>query len=54
MENKCLYCYKEINSTELKTPAGIEGYHPKCSKIFFGNSIPPVLDFTEDQIVELA
>ncbi|MDG2150682.1 MAG: HipA domain-containing protein [Polaribacter sp.] len=54
MENKCLYCYKEINSTELKTPAGIEGYHPKCSKIFFGTSIPPILDFTEDQIVELA
>lgn len=54
MENKCLYCYKEINSTELKTPAGIEGYHPKCSKIFYGNPTPPVLDFTEDQILELA
>ncbi len=54
MENKCLYCYKEINSTELKTPAGIKGYHPKCSKIFYGNSTPPVLDFTEDQILELA
>jgi serine/threonine-protein kinase HipA len=54
MENKCLYCYKEINSTELKTPAGIEGYHPKCSKIFYGNSTPPALDFTEDQILELA
>lgn len=54
MENKCLYCYKEINSAELKTPAGIEGYHPKCSKMFYGNSIPPALDFTEDQILELA
>jgi serine/threonine-protein kinase HipA len=54
MGNKCLYCYKEINSTELETPAGIEGYHPKCSKSFFGNFIPPVLDFTEDQILQLA
>jgi serine/threonine-protein kinase HipA len=54
MKNKCLYCYKEINATELETPAGIEGYHPKCSKRFFGNSIPPILDFTEDQIVQLA
>ncbi len=54
MENKCLYCYKEINSTELKTPAGIAGYHPKCSKIFYGNSKPLALDFTEDQISELA
>lgn len=54
MENKCLYCYKEINSTELETPAGIEGYHPKCSKRFFGNSTPPILNFTEDQILQLA
>ena len=54
MENKCLYCYKEINSTELKTPAGKEGYHSKCSKIFYGNSTPPILGFTEDQIFELA
>ena len=54
MENKCLYCYKEINSTELKTPAGVEGYHPKCSKIFYGKSTPPILDFTEDQILQLA
>lgn len=54
MENKCLYCYNEINSTELKTSAGIAGYHPKCSKIFYGNSTPPMLDFTEDQILELA
>ena len=54
MENKCLYCYKAINSIESETPAGIEGYHPKCSKRFFGNSTPPVLDFTEDQIFQLA
>lgn len=54
MENKCLYCYKEINSAELKTPAGIEGYHPKCSKLFYGKVTPPALDFTEEQILELA
>jgi len=54
MENKCLYCYKEINSAELKTPAGAEGYHPKCSKIFYGNSTPPTLGFTEDEILQLA
>lgn len=54
MENKCLYCYKEINSTEAQTPAGIAGYHPKCSKVFFGNDVPPNLDFTEEQILELA
>jgi serine/threonine-protein kinase HipA len=54
MENKCFFCYKQINLAELKTPAGAKGYHPKCSKKFYGTSTPPLLDFTEDQIVELA
>ncbi len=54
MENKCLYCYKAIDSTDLKTPAGENGYHPKCSKKFYGKSTPPLLDFTEDQILQLA
>ncbi|MBB3696801.1 HipA domain-containing protein [Flammeovirga yaeyamensis] len=54
MKNKCLYCYKEINAEELKTPAGQTGYHPKCSKKFFGKPSPPLIDFSEDQIVQLA
>ena len=54
MENKCLYCYKELDRDELQTPAGKSGYHQRCSRKFFGKPIPPVLDFTEDQILELA
>ena len=54
MEHKCLYCYKEIESDELITEAGSKGYHEKCSKKFFGKINPPELDFTEDQILELA
>lgn len=54
MENKCLYCYKEIDSSELATEAGSNGYHEKCSKKFFGKINPPELNFTEDQIIELA
>jgi len=54
MENKCLYCYKEIEPDELITEAGSKGYHKKCSKKFFGKINPPELDFTEDQILELA
>jgi serine/threonine-protein kinase HipA len=54
MENKCLYCYKEIDSEELRTMAGSKGYHEKCSKKFFGRIVPPDLGFTEDQIFELA
>ncbi len=54
MKNKCLYCYNTINSTDLTTSAGEKGYHPKCSKKFFGKTTPPLLDFTEDQLVQLA
>lgn len=54
MENKCLYCYREISPEELKTIAGANGYHPKCSKAFFGKTTPPLLDFTEDQILPFA
>ena len=54
MKNKCLYCYKTINLIDIDTSAGQRGYHPKCSKKFFGKSTPPLLDFTEDQILQLA
>lgn len=49
-----MYCYKEIDSKDLDTPAGLAEYHPRCSKIFFGKTSPPILDFTEDQILQLA
>ncbi|HKK39667.1 MAG TPA: HipA domain-containing protein [Cryomorphaceae bacterium] len=54
MKNKCFYCYKEIDSVELGTEAGSKGYHEKCSKKFFGKIHPPELNFTEDEIFELA
>jgi serine/threonine-protein kinase HipA len=46
MKNKCLYCY---NSLE-------QGYdfHEKCSIEFFGVPTPPVIDYTLDQMDELA
>jgi serine/threonine-protein kinase HipA len=54
MDNTCLYCYREIDSVELTTEAGSKGYHEKCSKKFYGKINPPELNFTEDQILELA
>lgn len=54
MENKCFYCYREIDADESTTEAGSKGYHEKCSKKFFGRINPPELNFTEDQILELA
>lgn len=54
MKNKCLYCYKAIDSEELTTAAGQSGFHQSCSKKFFGTVNPPLLEFTHDQILELA
>ena len=54
MNNKCFYCYEEIDSDESKTDAGSQGYHQRCCKRFFGRTSPPKLDFTEEQILELA
>lgn len=46
MNKKCLYCYKDLLS---------EGdFHPQCSSRFFGSPIPPVLDYTLDEMAELA
>jgi serine/threonine-protein kinase HipA len=45
--NKCLYCYKPIDE-------GNFDFHLKCSKKFFGNEIPPILPYTEENLIELA
>lgn len=54
MENKCLYCYKEIDAIESTTEAGSKGYHQKCSKKFFRKINPPEFNFTKNQMLELA
>jgi len=43
---KCLYCYKPIDE-ELD-------FHPKCSLAFFGTPLPPVIEYTLNQMDELA
>ncbi len=46
MSKKCLSCYKELNT---------EGdYHPSCCTSFFGTSLPPELDYTLDEMADLA
>lgn len=47
MKNKCLYCYQEIEDPQ-------KDFHKKCSKNFFGTEEPPTLDYSLDQMVELA
>ena len=45
--NRCLYCYQPL----------IEGntdFHERCSRDFFGTTTPPVLDYSYEQMQELA
>lgn len=46
MNKKCLYCYKEILEDG--------DFHPQCSSHFFGSPQPPILDYTFDEMAELA
>ena len=43
---RCLYCYKNLEP-------GQTDFHPACSRIMFGNPQPPLLPYTEDQMLEL-
>lgn len=44
--NKCLYCYKEIESDD--------DFHPACSLAFFGTETPPKIEYSLDDMNELA
>ena len=44
---KCLACYQQLESSKTE-------YHEKCSKRIFNSKIPPRLDYTLDEINELA
>jgi len=46
MENKCLYCYGSIESEK--------DFHEKCSLEFFGTPNPPQIEYSLDQMDELA
>lgn len=46
MKNKCLYCYKDLKD-EID-------FHETCSLSFFGNKEAPKLEYTLDQMSELA
>ena len=45
--SKCLYCYKELGPEEVD-------FHKSCCRKFFGTATPPVLDYTRDEMDDLA
>ena len=46
MGKKCLFCYNELNSEE--------DFHSACSLKFFGTNVAPKLNYTIDEMEELA
>ena len=46
-KKSCLFCYQELSEERSE-------YHPKCSKKIFGIPIPPLLEYTNSQMLELA
>ena len=46
MKNKCLYCYKDLD--------GKGDFHDTCSLLFFGTKETPKLEYSLDQMSELA
>ena len=45
--SKCLYCYKELESGEVD-------FHKSCCRKFFGTTTAPALDYTREEMDELA
>lgn len=43
---RCLYCYKELEN-------GDNDFHPACSRKMFSTPLPPLLPYTEDQLLDL-
>jgi serine/threonine-protein kinase HipA len=47
MTERCLYCYKPLAPEE-------KDFHAACSKKIFGQPVPPVLPYSEEQLESLA
>ena len=46
MKNRCLYCYDTIEDGG--------DFHERCSLEFFGTGKPPIIEYSLDQMDELA
>ena len=47
MTKRCLYCYQLLDE-------GQTDFHPACSKKIFGESMPPILPYSEESMHDLA
>lgn len=45
--SRCLFCYKDLME-------GTADFHPSCARKIFGQSIPPLMPYSEEEIASLA
>ena len=50
---RCLYCGREM-SGKISEMERESGWHKRCVKAFFGTNTMPVLDLTEEGLLQLA
>jgi len=48
MQSKCLYCYKKLETSDPSD------FHKSCSLEFFGTELPPQMNYSLDQMADLA
>ena len=53
-EQRCLYCYQPLSAVDAAGKNVETGFHERCSKRMFGAATPPILDYTNDQMLDLA
>ena len=47
---RCLYCYDRISGKEQIS----HEYHERCSMKFFGSKVPPIIDYSQSDMLALA
>ncbi|MDD4778343.1 MAG: HipA domain-containing protein [Fermentimonas sp.] len=52
MSKKCLYCYEDLITDESSNAN--QYFHASCSELFFGTKSAPVLDYSMDEMAQLA
>ena len=53
-EQRCLYCYQPLSAVDAAGKNVETSFHERCSKRMFGAATPPILDYTNDQMLDLA
>ncbi|HCE58330.1 MAG TPA: toxin HipA [Prolixibacteraceae bacterium] len=52
--NRCLYCYQDLPEYEQRNESEKAGFHAGCCRKIFGSPVPPLLLYSENDMLQLA